>query len=170
MILSFDPGNEYTAYCLIDDNRKPIEHGKVKNEEALEYLYHRFGELPEIQLDAVIIEMVASYGMAVGASVFWTCVMIGRLTEAAKAVGIPVDYIYRIEEKSLICHDSKAKDANIRQALIDRYAQHDKKNGKGTKKNPDWFYGFAADQWAAYAVGVSWMEKRNKSQTVQNRP
>lgn len=169
MILSFDPGNEYTAYCLIDDDRRPIEHGKVKNEEALDYIY-KFYNTHARELDAVVIEMVASYGMAVGASVFWTCVMIGRLTEAAKVVGIPVDYIYRIEEKSLICHDSKAKDANIRQALIDRYAQHDKKNGKGTKKNPDWFYGFAADQWAAYAVGVSWMEKHNQSQNVQNRP
>ena len=162
-IISYDPGNEYTAYCLIDaKTRKPIEFGKVKNQEALDYLYHRFGELPEIELDAVIIEMVASYGMAVGASVFQTCVMIGRLTEAASVTGIPVDYIYRIEEKTTICHDSKAKDANIRQALIDRFAQHDKKNGKGTKKNPDWFYGFAKDEWAAYAVGTTWLDKREK--------
>ena len=158
-ILAFDPGNEYTAYCLIDvATRKPIEFGKVPNEEALKLLYdHRFFA----GLEAVVIEMVASYGMAVGASVFQTCVMIGRLTEAARHVA-PVDYIYRIEEKTTICHDSKAKDANIRQALIDRFAQHDKKNGKGTKKNPDWFYGFAKDEWAAYAVGTTWLDKREK--------
>ena len=149
-ILAFDPGNEYTAYCLIDrETRKPVEFGKVLNDEALRYLYNQFDE----EIDAVVIEMVASYGMAVGASVFQTCVMSGRLTEAAKYTGREVDYIYRMEEKMAICHDSKAKDANIRQALIDRFAQHDKKNGKGTKKNPDWFYGFAKDEWAAYAVG-----------------
>lgn len=160
-ILAFDPGNEYTAYCLIDrETRKPIEFGKVPNEEALSLLYDRF----IADLDVVVIEMVASYGMSVGASVFWTCVMIGRLTEAAKHVA-PVDYIYRIEEKTTICHDSKAKDANIRQALIDRFAQHDKKNGKGTKKNPDWFYGFAKDVWQSYAVGVSWLEKKE----IENR-
>jgi hypothetical protein len=107
-----------------------------------------------------VIEMVASYGMAVGKSVFETCVMIGRLTEAAKTIGVPVDYIYRMEEKVTICHDSKAKDSNIRQALIDRFAQHDLKNGKGTKKDPDWFYGFAADTWSAYAVGTVWFDKR----------
>lgn len=161
MILAFDPGNEYTAYCLIDNDRRPIEHGKVKNEEALEYIY-KFYTSHIQELDAVIIEMVASYGMAVGASVFQTCVMIGRLTEAAKSVGIPVDYIYRMEEKTTICHDSKAKDSNIRQALIDRFAQHDKKNGKGTKKDPDWFYGFAKDEWAAYAVGTTWLDKKEK--------
>lgn len=162
MILAFDPGNEYTAYCLIDDDRRPVEFGKVPNKDALSYVYHHAGDT---RIEAVVIEMVASYGMAVGKSVFETCVMIGRLTEAADASYFPVDYIYRIEEKTTICHDSKAKDSNIRQALIDRFAQHDLKNGKGTKKDPDWFYGFAKDEWAAYAVGTTWLDKKQGVKT-----
>lgn len=162
MILAFDPGNEYTAYCLIDDDRRPVEFGKVSNKDALVYVYHHAGDT---RIEAVVIEMVASYGMAVGKSVFETCVMIGRLTEAAEMSYFPVDYIYRIEEKTTICHDSKAKDSNIRQALIDRFAQHDLKNGKGTKKNPDWFYGFAKDEWAAYAVGTTWLDKKQGVKT-----
>ena len=160
-VLAFDPGNVESAYCLIDaETRRPIEFGKVQNETALRYIYASNGGAR--RAEAVIIEMVASYGMAVGKSVFDTCVMIGRLTEAANQIGVPYDYIYRIEEKVTICHDSKAKDANIRQALIDRFAQHDLKNGKGTKKNPDWFYGFAKDEWAAYAVGTTWLDKKEK--------
>jgi hypothetical protein len=52
------------------------------------------------------------------------------------------------------CHVSSAKDSNITQALIDRFAMGRPNRGKGTKAEPGWFYGFRKDIWQAYALGV----------------
>ncbi len=96
--------------------------------------------------EKVIIEMVASYGMAVGETVFQTCVAIGIFEEIAESQNIPVEFVYRKDEKINLCNSMKAKDSNIRQALIDRFGE------VGTKRNPGWFYGFKKDVWSAYAV------------------
>lgn len=153
-ILAIDPGNIESAYALIEmPDFKLIKFGKVENEELVELLKS------ESEFDfyfKAAIEMVASYGMAVGKSVFDTCVWIGRFIQA---LGGYADLVYRIEEKLCLCKDSRAKDSNIRQALIDRYAKHDFKSGKGVKKNPDTFYGVSKDVWQAIAVGVTYYEK-----------
>ncbi len=150
-ILAIDPGSTESAYVLMDEMYNPIEIGKIDNYEMLGtmnrlYVLHKY--------DAVVIEMVASYGMAVGKDVFETCVWIGRFTQLA----IHTEYVYRKDVKMNLCGQTRAKDSNIRRALIDRFAKHDLKNGKGRKDNPDWFYGFRADIWAAYAVGVTYID------------
>ena len=144
-ILAIDPGNIESAYVIMDKDYRPLEFGKVKNEELLAITY-RPG------FDTVVIEMVASYGMAVGATVFETCVWIGRFWERACQKGYEINKIYRKDVKINLCGSMKAKDANIRQALIDRFGP------VGTKKNPGWFYGFKADIWSACAVGVTYLD------------
>lgn len=105
------------------DTYKPLEFGKVKNENLRCGMYNA-------EYDLVVIEMIASYGMAVGKTVFETCVWIGRFVEIASFNNIKVEYIYRKDEKMNICNSMKAKDSNIRQALIDRFGP------VGTKRNP----------------------------------
>lgn len=145
-ILSIDPGNEKSAYVLMNSNKTPIKQGLIENNDLLEIMN-------ELNYDALVIEMVASYGMAVGKTVFDTCVWIGRFIEKATQKNIPYSRIYRIDEKIYICHDSRAKDSNIRQALIDEFGE------VGTSKNPGFFYGFKKDIWAAFAVGVTFYKK-----------
>lgn len=151
-VLAIDPGNEHSAYVYMDDAYTPLEFGKIKNEELRSMLDCA------VMADAVAIEMIQSYGMGVGQTVFDTCVWIGRFVELINQHNVPITYIFRKDEKMNLCHSMKAKDSNIRLALIDRFAKHDKKNGKGTKANPDHFYGFKADIWAAYAVGVTYLD------------
>ena len=73
--------------------------------------------------------------------------------------GYQIQKIFRREEKLYLCGRASAKDANIRQALVDRYAPGEPNYGKGTKKNPGFFYGFSADMWAAMAVAVTYFDK-----------
>lgn len=160
-VIAIDPGNIQSALCIIDvDTLKPVEFIKADNAKIKNILLTRAREGC-----FVAIEMIASYGMPVGKDVFDTAVWIGRFMETAR-LKLMMDpaLVYRIEEKNHICHSSKANDSTIRRALIDRFAKHDLKNGKGTKKNPDWFYGFKADIWAAYAVGLTYIETHMSKQ------
>jgi hypothetical protein len=98
--------------------------------------------------------MVASYGMAVGADVFETCVWIGRFFESLVDCGTRPELVKRHPVKLHHCHDSRAKDSNITQALVDRFASGQPNRGKGTKAAPGWFHGFVTDIWQAYALAV----------------
>jgi len=151
-ILAIDPGNVESAWCVIDaETRRPFEHGKVPN-SALVVTLLEWAQT----IEHVAIEMVASYGMTVGKEVFDTCVWIGRFQQTIDLLSpeTRLDLVYRQRVKLHHCHDSRAKDANITQALIDRFAPGEPNRGKGTKAEPGWFHGFRADIWQAYALAV----------------
>ena len=164
MILAIDPGNIESAYVVLNDNLKPIKFEKVDNSEIIEKIYcEDFNEC-----DHFVIEMIASYGMAVGKEVFDTCVWIGRFKEAIENIYVhPANYVYRKDEKMNLCHSMKANDSTIKQALVDRFAYGVGNHGKGSKSNKGFFYGFKADVWAAYAVGVTYHDMYLKSKGVQ---
>jgi hypothetical protein len=155
-VLAIDPGNTESAYVIIDGNRRPVDFGKLSNADLLRHL--RFGtyDQPEVlEADHHVIEMVASYGMPVGADVFETCVWIGRFYETITyhTLRAPA-LVKRHPVKVHHCHAGNASDANIKQALIDRFAPGVRNHGKGTKAAPGWFHGFRADVWQAYALAV----------------
>ena len=52
----------------------------------------------------------------------------------------------------------RANDKRIKDALVSRFAKGVQNMGKGTKKNPGWFYGFKKDLWQAYAVGITYYD------------
>lgn len=157
-VFAIDPGNVYSAYCVVDaETLRPLDFAKVPNEELREYIKDfRFDEN-----DRAAVEMLQSYGNLIGKDVLDTAVWIGRFAERLdRKLLHPAEMVYRMEEKMHICHSPKAGDAEIRRALIDRFCKHDFRNGKGTKKSPDWFYGFKADVWAAYAVALTFIETK----------
>jgi hypothetical protein len=141
-LLAIDPGPEKSGYVIWDGNRV-INSGHELNEKIKESLIDGSTH--------VAIEMIASYGMAVGASVFNTCVEIGKFVERVNifAPNTSVELIYRNNVKVFVCGTAKAKDTNIRQSLIDSIGV------VGTKGSPGPLYGVKSHAWAALAVAVT---------------
>lgn len=154
-LLAVDPGNVESAWALVDTaTYNPVDFGKTSNDYVRTMLRYRGDNQSLIKLETVAIEMVASYGMAVGADVFETCVEIGRFAQIVLDSGQEARLVYRRDIKLHHCGNPRANDSNITQALVDRFASGQPNRGKGTKKDPGWFHGFRADVWQAYALAV----------------
>lgn len=98
------------------------------------------------------IEMIASQGMSVGQETFDTAMWVGRYAEVWDQCRLNTMLIYRREIRLHLCGSSRAKDSNVRQALIDRFGGKDKAIGK--KSSPGPLYGVSGHAWAALAVAV----------------
>lgn len=150
ILLSIDPGNSESAFATYDtEHGKPLSWQKIPNTELLYCVEN--SDSSARRIDHLAIEMVACYGMAVGAEVFDTCVWIGRFIQAW---GGPFNFIYRKDVKLHLCGNLRAKDANIRQALIDRFGPG-KELAIGRKASPGPLYGMSGDCWSALAVAVT---------------
>ena len=115
-------------------------------------------DLVQRSMGRVICESVECYGMAVGKSVFQTCYTIGRIMQVA---GDRFVLMTRREVKLHLCNSARAKDANIRQALLDRWGG--KAVAIGNKKNPGPLHGVKSHAWSALALAVTWWETRKEN-------
>lgn len=141
-VFAIDPGTTQSGWVEWS-GRRVVGSGVLPNDELLFELQRR-SDVTE----SLAIEMIASYGMAVGREVFETCVWVGRFQQAWHSPA-SVRLVYRKEVKSFLCGSMKAKDANIRQALIDLVGD------KGTKAAPGPTYGVKSHAWPALAVAVT---------------
>jgi hypothetical protein len=149
VILAIDPGTVQSAW-VVWDGTALVDFGIDPNDTVRQFIHGWNG------VGTVVIEKIESYGMAVGAEVFETVFWTGRFAEAA--VPHPVVRLPRRAVKLHLCGSARAKDANIRQALLDRWGG--KAAAMGRKANPGALYGIKADLWAALAVAVTYAETR----------
>lgn len=149
-MIAIDPGSERSAVVIQrygwhgwqapEDTEKG---GLVQNDRVLEILGDSF--------QTVAIEWIQHMGMPAGASLFDTARWVGRFEQLAKEGGERVVLIPRGEIKLELCGSARAKDSNVRQALLDLYGG---KEAVGTKKRPGPLYGIRGHGWQALAVGV----------------
>lgn len=150
-LLAIDPGPAESAWLLFDtDTFLPLRWEKTRNAEVLGAFAS--GE-------ALAVEALASYGMPVGVETFETAYAIGAFERRWLDIGGPEPIrVYRREVKLHICGDSRAKDSNMRQALIDRYGGS-RKAAIGLKASPGPLYGMSGDCWSALAVAITAAER-----------
>lgn len=164
-ILAIDPGTTESAYVEYTEGRLGI-FDKIPNMELLRNIgLWQMDADPRFGLMA--IEMPACYGMAVGKSVFETCRWVGIFQHAFGVTSTHLVYRKsRNHENGVdsvamhLCKNNRAKDPNVRQAILDRYEPTG--GGRtpqiGTKSQPGPLYGVSGDVWSALAVAITFDE------------
>lgn len=149
MILGIDPGTTQSGYVEMGDTGNVLASGTEDNHHILVRIANWPAKHP------VVIEMIESRGMPVGESTFETCVWIGRMIGAYQ--GVKLIRIKRGDVKLHICGTKRAKDSNIRQALLDMYPAvgGGKTPQVGTRAQPGPLYGVTSHAWQALAVAVT---------------
>jgi hypothetical protein len=149
IVLSIDPGPEKSA--AIEWNGEQILFAEIlPNNDILE-MFKGSARLICFA-DVLVIEEIVSYGMPVGKDVFNTVFWSGRFAQASLA---PFHLMPRREVKIHLCGSMKAKDGNIRQAMIDRFGP------VPTKKLSPPAYGghkISKDLWSAWALSVTFYD------------
>ena len=145
-VVGIDPGTTVSGIVLWNPITRRVIRAvaEMENAEVRERLLADW--LPPYR---VVCEWIQAMGMPVGREVFETCRFIGRLEEICLARGQPITFIQRPTVKSRLCGSARAKDGNVRQALLDHIGPC------GTKKAQGPLYGVSKHAWNALAVVIA---------------
>jgi hypothetical protein len=189
VVLAIDPGPELSAWVLYRTGEPGTvaDSGKDANANVLERLHLTTPN--GFAANDLVIEQIAAMGMAVGAETFETVFWSGRFVEAWQDGRVAGRWhrVKRHQVKTHLCGNQRAKDPNIRQALIDRWGGEERAitgrkchvcKGRGKvglgkgRANCVMCSGvgmtipvgplrrISGDAWAALAVAVTWTETR----------
>ena len=150
IVLGVDPGPKGKGCgCVLMRQDEVIEYGLLEPSKV---------ELLVKASNAVVVEMISSYGMAVGMSTFETLIEAGRIVQLALKYEKPIYLMPRKDIKMVICGTAQAKDKNVRASVIDRFPATG--GGKipqiGTKAQPGKLYGVSSHCWPAIASALTY--------------
>jgi hypothetical protein len=156
-IFAIDPGPERSAYVEYDPTNtlSPIfGWGHVSNRELLL-------EVGDEQPRDGVIEVMQSYMLRVGKSVFDTCEWIGRFDLRWYEVHAE-RWLYRLTKPEVslyLCGRRNAKKPDLNGALYQKFGGS-RRAAVGIKKAPGPLYGLTGDHvWDALALAVTWHEQ-----------
>jgi hypothetical protein len=138
-ILAIDPGPVRSGWCWYDDGEVK-ESGTAPNADVL--------DLVDDNLPTIAIERFEARGMPMADESILTVLWTGRFWQAARNPDAVI-LVLRRQVKLELTGQTRAKDSNVRQALIDLLGP------PGTKAKPGPTYGVHGDAWAALGVAVT---------------
>lgn len=141
-ILAIDPGTRESGWVLW--NGSSVAYSGIQGNDDVLRMVAGWKDA-ETRL---AIEVMQAMGMPAGQEIFETCIWIGRLIQAWRAPA-EVIRVKRTEVKLHLCGSARAKDPNVRQALLDKIGK------PGTIKDPGPTYGVKSHGWSALAVAVT---------------
>ena len=152
-LLAIDTGNISSAYIIFcTEENRVIEKDFLENEKFIERIL-------TLTFDEVAIEKIVSLGMPIGATTIDTIFFNGRLYEIFKKLKKVPFWYPRIDIKMHLCHTTRAKDTNVRTALVNRFGE------PSTKKNPHNKYNelndkiyFGSHFWSCLGIAVYHLE------------
>lgn len=153
MITAIDPGTTKSALVTIGGENKGfrITEKIILENELIIGLINKFEFCPK--MPQLVIEDLQSFGMPIGQEVLQTAVWIGRFyQEFLSCTGTRPIMVFRKQIKLHFCNSLKAKDPNIRAAIIDQFGGKETAIGKKAKPGP--LYGVKADEWSALALAL----------------
>ncbi|MFN8631166.1 MAG: hypothetical protein U0838_12880 [Chloroflexota bacterium] len=152
-MLAIDPGSLQSGWILLD-NERVVASGVTLNPELLRTLV-----LSDHAYQILVCEFMSPRGLPTSREDMETIWWAGRFAQAAQ----PRESwrVTRDDVKLHLCgRRSKVTDANVRQALIDRYGGIGGKAAAiGTKAAPGPLHGVSTHAWAALAVGLTWLDR-----------
>ena len=158
-IIGIDPGTTQGAFIVLDVESKTIlKHGIIPNWDLLEMLRNWPQETDPV---SVTCETIQAYGQVVGAETFETCFWIGRATEICYLKDIPFTPAKRKDIIMTHCATNKAKDSDVRRAMIEYIGE------PGTKKKPGPTWGISSHEWSALAVATFIPVQKENDRKIQ---
>lgn len=162
-ILAIDPGSRESGWVLWSPDQGLIDFDKapnssVKNKLAL------YADCIVPDKAKVVIEKITLYQRA-DENIHDTVLWCGRFLEVSDEIANPGVLMTRTEVKKTLLPGLKTterNDSTIKAYLKDRFAPGVSNHGKGTKKEPGYFYGFKADVWQAFALAVAYHDKQQE--------
>ena len=153
IVLSIDTGTTESAYAVMNYHKQErlVEFGKIHNDAMIDKIINLSSKI-----NFVCYEEFASYGMPIGQTTMKSIWWNGYFCAICEKSNLPFYPVLRKDVKMHICQTMKAKDANIRQAIIDKYGE------PGTKKNPGMLYGASKDVWSAIAINLTFNDQKNE--------